>query len=525
MHREVVEGMGQLLPPVLKQEMNSSSSLAVNMRTSEVYLLCEDGTVRSLSLKGGRGKDSQDEEEAGRARELRMEGVESLLDMGFSGVEFNFSGTILVLSGARSVAVAFLPRLSHDSAADEDGEGVECKFMMLYQASLAKNEVVKVMWHPLSDKHLMVLLKTNKLVMFDVVEGKESEYLLNASKTYISFCFGPGIEWMSLSVFLLDSEGNITCMCPLVPTGAVVPTSTLYELHEWLSDPLIERTNKSYLQRVDAYLRAAFGARPSEESGRLRRVGILNGKPLHNDHPLHEYFYQQPLLQGPLVVEGRMKKRSRSQASAAVPCDICVPSLTGDREPVAVFVVTWSDGVIEQLVMEDAFGPAWEKDDNSFNNEVLCFGKPSLVHVETLCIHATDGSSPNDFYKVQSDPINPAHFHITTRRAGESYLLHLGWIESTISSSEPTRGDLNLPESRAHLIFKHPVQESGISGQVFISDPLFGHVTILRGIDGYTTAVNLRVEEKLMKLDSQIRVSGHSHYSMFANSAVNLDKR
>ena len=534
MNRQVIEKIGELHPPAVPHALNFASSIALNMfgaAYSGIYMLCEDGQIRHIDINGSESDHQSTEDiQNSQMRLLELDDVESLLDMNFTGLEFNFSGSILLLSGVSSLAVVFLPKTSNESA--DSSSSSKCQLMMLYQANLPKDEIAKVMWHPLSDKHIVVLLKTNKLMMFDVVEGTESEYLLDASKTYSSFCFGPSIDWMSLSVFLLDSRADITCLCPLLPTGAVVPTDTIRELHDWLSDSCIERMNSQYLQRVDAYLRAAFGALSLEDEGgedgghsELRRAGIHRGRSLRPDQPLHECFYRQPLLQGPLVVEGRMKKRSgtsrgqKSASSSARPCDICMPSMVGEKDPIALFVVTWSDGVVEQFVMGDAFGPGWSG--GSTEEDSLCFGNPALVHVETLSLAAdsdtdTDSNSspsdrnpPENSYTLRCDPLDASNFHVTARHSGEAFLLHLDWIvnkESRMIENDPPA----LPESTAHLLFKHPLVGQGISGQVLLSDPLFGHVVVLRGDDGHTVAVNLRVEEKMMLLHSQVRVSEYT---------------
>lgn len=520
MNREVIERLGDLHPPAARHARSFTSSIALNMFRGEggsIYALCEDGQIRYMDI--GRSHNTS---ERSKMSTLKLDASESLLiDMDFSGLEFNFSGSVLLVWGASCLGVAVLPaeHQHHPLSAEEEDAGAACQFVMLYKSQGHREDIAKAMWHPLSDKHVVVLLRTNKLLMFDVVEGTESEYLLDPSKTYSSFCFGPSLDWMSLSVFLLDSGADITCLCPLLPTGAVVPTDTIRDLHEWLSDSLVEKTSRSYRRLVDEYLRAAFGG--DDEGGgprqQLRRAGLFRGRPLGEQHaPLHESFYRQPLLQGPLAVEGRLKKRGRS-GSTALPCDICAPSTAGEEAALAVLLVSWSDGVVEQFVLGAAFGPSWSSDSTRVGNESLggeeslCFGSPSLVHVETLCL-AMEGQGQgarDSFYSLKGDPLSKANFHVTARHSAQCFLLRLNWIEQAAAESEKTSSSASssLLESSAHLLFRHPRAQQALSGQVLVSDPQFGHVAIMRGSDGYMAAVNLRVEEKIMALDWQTRVS------------------
>lgn len=515
MNREVIERIGELHPPPAHAR-SFGSSVALNMFVGEggsVYMLCDDGCIRYIDLARKEGSENC----TNVTKTLVLDNTDSLLDMGISGIEFNFSGSILLLTGPSALGVVILRKFDPQSSGSVEEDGPESmsgsahQLVVMYRAHNHRDEIVKAVWHPLSDRHVVVLLRCNKLLMFDVVEGKESEFLLDSSKTYTSFCFGPSEDWLSMSVFLLDSSAGISCMCPLLPTGAVVPADTILDLHEWLSDLAMDGPSHSYLKRVDSYLRAAFGGSSADnqggEHGQLRRAGIFGGRPLSEEHALHEYFYRQPLLQGPLVVEGRLKKRSRSQEGASVPCDICVPSPAGEHGSPPVFVVSWSDGVVEQFVLSTAFGPSWSGA-VSFSDtggqdmeEALRFGTPSLVHVETLCL-VEEGSADN-FYELRSDPLSASNFHVTARSTGECFLLHLNWIDDQEAGDQQ---QALVQESSARLIFRHPHPGRGISGQMLVSDPVIGHVTLLRCDDGYTVAVNLRVEQKMMMLDAKIVV-------------------
>ena len=527
MNKDVIRRLGQFRPPATASHTHSTRSSGsfgntVALRTGSggvgggLFALCEDGCIRHMRLdeRVSEGVEEGASEGVVRTLRLRGESEDSLLDAQFSALHFNFSGSILLLSGASEVGVVFLPAETaavSECESETEGEGAACRRLTLYRSQLHDDAVVKVLWHPLSDRHVVVLLRTNKLLMFDVVEGTESEYLLDASKSYTSFCFGPAVDWMSLSVFLLDNDADVTCMCPLLPTGAVVPTSTILELQDWLSDLATESPGHSYLKRVDSYLRAAFGGSSLDEegdsmgTGKLRRAGIFRGQPLGEDHVLHEYFYRQPLLQGPLMVEGRLKKRNRG--SSAVPCDICAPMLEGEPDAPVVFLVSWSDGVIEQFVLGSSFGPNWNSavslcdDDSDAGEESLCFGSASLVHVETLSLTEGGGVSDN-FYTLQCDPLNAASFHVTAQHSGECFLVNLNWITDNCMGQQHD----SLPESSARLIFHHPLSGRSICGQVLVSDPLYGHVVILRCDDGYMAAVNLRVEQKMMQLDADTQV-------------------
>jgi len=264
--------------------------------------------------------------------------------------------------------------------------------------------------------------------------------------------------------------------------------------------------NETYFTRVNKYLRAAFGASPDVESGEsthiVRRAGISNGKPLLPNHAYFNSFYESPALQGPLRIEGRMKKRNM-WANGSVPCDISVPSITDDENPVALFLISWSDGVIEQFVMDEEFGPSWLGDS-------LTCKSPSLVHVETLSLsgHPSGGGGGDaggrqEAYMMIPDPLTPANFHVIAQSTGLVFLLHLHWMDCNYNND--INKEFDWGESTAHVMYERRGQ--AISGNVIVSDPLLGHVAIIRSCDGFTESVNLSVVEKMMLLSVNKQVN------------------
>jgi hypothetical protein len=65
--------------------------------------------------------------------------------------------------------------------------------------------------HPLSDTHLVLLLQSHKILLVDILTAQITEIPLDDTTDYISFTFGPCVDWMRL--------------CPLEPSLTSVRSS------------------------------------------------------------------------------------------------------------------------------------------------------------------------------------------------------------------------------------------------------------------------------------------------------------
>lgn len=95
--------------------------------------------------------------------------------------------------------------------------------------------VVKAIWHPLSNSHVLVYTSDGELTLYDVSRreggGVESRYTVGGNVVDISF--GTGLYWEVMTVYLLSSDGSVRVLCPVIPHGCVVSKASLSRMFSW----------------------------------------------------------------------------------------------------------------------------------------------------------------------------------------------------------------------------------------------------------------------------------------------------
>jgi hypothetical protein len=376
MNRETIRTIGEFSSLRVERPLVGSSSISIN-NVGEIFYLCDDGVIRFLSSSSP--NDGQLGEE-GRAnssygtQQINLKSNPDLNEMQICHLEFNYSNTSLLVAGSQCVGVIFLKNLVKNNEEEMHLENYY-DFQIFYRC-LIGDFILKVQWHPLSDTHLVLLLQSHKILLVDVLTGQITEIPLDETTDYISFTFGPCVDWMRLCLFLVDATGAISYLCPVLPYGSILSSHSIYEFKQWIADERMRCEDLSspkqpLLDNIDLYLRASFGtyfdqyqstAELSDEDSEppqhsFHRAGVpKNGSHLTPGTLFHKSFYQIPRLQGPLSVENRIVSCAASSASArhrsneTIPCDICVPVARGYNS-VPVLLVAWSDGNIEELLI------------------------------------------------------------------------------------------------------------------------------------------------------------------------------
>ena len=341
-------------------------SIALNI-WGDLFFLCEGGEIRYVSLKREGGEGSS------LPRILPLENTTALVDSEISNIEFNISGSILLLASPFYVGVALLPRAySFDGCQSLYSDDVDVKRKDLFFCQQGES-IVKIQWHPLSEKHLVILLDTCKLLVVDVVDSEMLEYELDAAVEYTSFCFGPGVDWLRLTVFLLHASGDISYMCPVLPMGSVLSAAAVAELRAWQQEQMYSFSSfdtpgvsggaegglEGYLDKTSLYLRAALGQEGEGGGGRgavggqPHRAGVLRGGTrLTSGSKLFGAFYGTPAVQGPVQVECRVHKTAKGKANGKA-CDLSTLTARDGGSAVPLLLVVWSDGDVEELLIGD----------------------------------------------------------------------------------------------------------------------------------------------------------------------------
>jgi hypothetical protein len=367
MNRDTIRLIGEFPAPSVSRPLIAASSIAMN-KIGEIFFLCEGGAIRYLSSKA----------ESAVTDALALNTDEAMGEMEMSHLEFNYSSSSLLVGGSECVGVVFF---------NQSAEGLS-DFQVVHRCAVG-DLILKVQWHPLSDTHLVLLLQSHKVLLVDVLSHQTTEIPLDETREYISFTFGPCVDWLRLCLFLLDSKGEVSYLCPILPHGAVLSSHSIYELKRWLSDERAKSNDQggggegrgpsssdTHFDQIDLYLRAAFGtyfdqlpSAPSEygeeedgdESGptAFHRAGVPKSRSHLTPGTLyHKSFHQTPQVQGTLPIENRILKPSLSRhrsAEETIPCDLCVPIARGYNS-VPLLLIVWSDGNIEELLISGQVG-------------------------------------------------------------------------------------------------------------------------------------------------------------------------
>jgi hypothetical protein len=354
------------------------------------------GTVVLLDDRGRvHYSDARSQLKVDSVKLLPVEGGQAELEIyKFTHCVFHDNGMLLLLYSLHHVGVIEIPR--GWTASGNDISGCLCRFYCCsgLDSQLANNrdaqtnngDIALAEFYPHSNIHVVVLF-SSCLMVIDLVLFTHQRIPLSVDHTFVSFCFGPsGLnDWLTFTVFLLDRDGSIFSLCPVLPRGARVDASLISSLHGWLDERVSclhdrfcryeqyetngsdmktagfrSEVNDVYLQSVKQFLGSVGLA-----SGRLESSIDVGCNYEQNDNKDSKYDHLMltnggsididydsiPLLQGPLVktVSCTVRPTGRSKAKAT---DIAVPKSTGRGEGASpVIAVVFEDGIMEMLLI------------------------------------------------------------------------------------------------------------------------------------------------------------------------------
>jgi hypothetical protein len=323
MNASFVETFGRLAPPVVDTFSRPfANSFAVSQKGA-IAVICLDGKFKYSNIRNVEDNELINLDVYGLSNEDALE---------YSSIEFNNDGTILLLWAENSVGLIELPQsllLESNSHAGDNRE-VRCTFTKIYDEELSSDSsapfpVVKVGFHPYSQNHVIILFQRESLRVVDLRSLATEIIFIAADRKFTSYTFGPAIEWLRFTVFLLSSSGEVFSLCPLIPTGSIVSLAVVAELWDWADQLLCENETPSssisalsssvregdafastlsgYNALLKVYLSACFGTRPgSQDPAQLQSSFIRVGE---RDQQLSEHAAQllcnySPVVRGPL---------------------------------------------------------------------------------------------------------------------------------------------------------------------------------------------------------------------------------
>jgi hypothetical protein len=381
--------------------------------------------------------------------------------------------------------------------------------------------VVKATFHPLNNHIIVILQENGPLQLVDIVETDNHVQIfpINEGCLFSSFCFGPEIDWMSLSVILLEKQGGIFALCPVLPKGSKLSKQIVIDMYDWLEEKQSIADRVIQKKQNKKYLDDAFGNSNSND-------GYIFAGDSGNDYYLPtRIFSQKPRLQGPFAIDclptHRKKnllghyKTKKKEDNEILATDICTPYNSSDTNNCPVICISYSTGELDYLIFGDSslgeyeddntdsipsIGPAWLSDETSKKDIVSPLAR--LIFVETVSINDTSDANtiniPNGNWSIIPDPIHSHCLHMTNSSACVSYLISSDWLFKSIDCNNNV-GDVNdtLVPSVCIPVFTRSDTKVSLCGVIIKYDPMIGHIALFRLSNGIFGIVNLSVHSRL----------------------------
>ncbi|KAJ3172847.1 hypothetical protein HDU87_007771 [Geranomyces variabilis] len=332
-------------------------------------------------------------------------------------IELNATGRHLALAGDTDVAIVVLPR-----AIWSDQRHTEVIKVSSWLLEFRRfTQVVKVQWHPLSEKHvhLMVLSVDGTLGLHDVTAGQnslEKSYYFfgsshGAAPTNRSGMFGPDLDeedfvsfctarndgkWGSMTVYGVTRSGDVYALCPVLPKRSIMTQESLdYMRREALATRAEQAARGAYSQ-TQAYWQTTMIDELLLES--RRALESLPGEP---------FSLTIPRTAISLKTKARGPHLFRPTADVSVDfdeaCDIT--TLSPEAPGIDVVLLSFRSGMVRVCVDVEGPRPSWHIEKQPIKDEAAL---PLLLVVEDIDL----GLSPDAKTIPMSLVPDPRHAHI-----------------------------------------------------------------------------------------------------------------
>jgi hypothetical protein len=300
-----------------------------------------------------------------------------------ASIKFNAHGSIMLTWGPRAVATVAFPLsyaiygglLSH-------GEQQSCNFKVILTADSGNghSRVVAARWHPFHNECVVVLFENGPLVTINVTTGEKTTIYLGKNMHYSSFCFGSNLQWLSVTVLVLSTDGKVLVICPVLPPGSSIPAEIVMELTDSISreNELAASSNDDHmklLKLANLYMSAAFGDLSADFEGSNGTVTVGGSLAEHNSaigekELTDDKSLKLEMLRCPAATQGAMPQKLQQSSSpdpSVTACDIAsLPASFGEhgfdylwsqKNVAPVVAISWTDGRVSLLVIKGQVKP------------------------------------------------------------------------------------------------------------------------------------------------------------------------
>eukprot|EP01039_Chlorochromonas_danica_P004895 gene4895-5364_t len=344
------------------------------------------------------------------------------------------------------------------------------------------HRLAEVTFHPLSPYTLVLLYESRYLVVCnladDSMEGQQV-YPLPATLSFQGMAFGPPMEWLRFTIFLLSKAGDIYALCPIIPKNIVLPRVIANELWSWLR----EKENKSlednieeydskqkdYLSLVRTCLTTYFGNEElmeEEDLDGVNRSYLLTANvnfSQNQDNEEWDVSYANKLSSYHVALQGPLRRYAEKGTSPTSPVvDIAVPKAKGlaTEGGAPILFLAHACGSVEVALLDleaessGYINPAWKALDLSIPN--LQPMVSDLLVADTFFLTDSDkGNISNNRWKIIPDPAYSHCIHLINFQQGNAYMLWSTWLEKM------SRKARNAPSQSTFSPFDSPSNGGG----------------------------------------------------------------
>ena len=339
------------------------------------------------------------------------------------------------------------------------------------------NPILKVAFHPWSINHIIILQeKANgqrqSLFVMDTMTLETVDIVLENYKKdnhFVSFCFGPSLDFLAVTILLTTSKGNVYALCPVLPSGSFIPRSNVHDMKSWV-DEVISRNSpqdsfsKRYTKTCKKYMKEAFPVDSSNDTNVI--VGGANNVDVTTYIADESMLAVRPTLQGPFSVTNSNAGRSNDRDAT----DICIPNNTSP-----VIAISYANGDIDYLMfslssetMHVMVAPSWEDDDHHL--------KSSLSLIETVSIG--DSSSNKMLLSLLSDPLNVHCIYAIDRNDSSCYMILSQWMLDAVAGEESNANNIQVASVQVPL-YKDNDTSKICCGVIIAFDPIIGNIIFI----------------------------------------------
>ena len=250
----------------------------------------------------------------------------------------------------------------------------------------SSGNIIKASFHPMSSSHVVMLIK-RYFLLIDISNsnGDVQVFPLGVKDNFVSYCFGPSIDWMKFSIFLLSDRkcenAEVFCLCPVIPKDIPILKSSVRDLWAWVDEQYVFQDDQkssggNYFDRVGQYITAAFGPRnllEKENDGRkispssFIRVGEYASNSGNLYIEMEGVFSATPDLQGPFFMTENCSEKNlelvpnspenipqnipqkQKQKVKRIATDIATPITRGEGAP--VLAISFDNGDVDLLII------------------------------------------------------------------------------------------------------------------------------------------------------------------------------